>query len=91
MLHTFYATLLQGLAFRRGLWVQERIRNKELVCIKVPGKENVADMGTKYLPGIEIAHWMKYLNFEFRQGLGDMKQAVIHSLVSGSLIANYGH
>ena len=72
------------------LWVQERVRAKELLVYKVPGKENVADMGTKYLPGIEIASWMQYLNFEFRKGLGDMKQAVIHSVLCGTLIANCG-
>ena len=72
------------------LWVQERIRNKELLISKAPGKENVVDMGTKYLPGTETAHWMQYLNFEFRRGVGDMKQVVIHSVLCGSLIANCG-
>ena len=31
------------------LWVQERIRNKDIKLYKIPGADNPADMMTKYL------------------------------------------
>jgi hypothetical protein len=35
----------------KTLWVQEKVKAKELVVVKVPGEENVADIGTKAVPG----------------------------------------
>ena len=31
------------------LWVQEAVARRELTIVKVPGVENLADMGTKHL------------------------------------------
>ena len=45
----------------RWLWVQDAVRNKEIVLKKIPGESNVADMGTKALEPKKHQELMKQL------------------------------
>ena len=60
------ATAAMGIARRLGigkirhldtsiLWIQQKVRDRELLLTKVPGKENPSDSLTKYLSGPELA------------------------------------
>ena len=48
------------------LWLQEKVRDKTLSVIKVPGPENPADLMTKYLPAAEIEKHLETLAVERR-------------------------
>ena len=37
------------------LWLQDLVRKGKIQMSKIPGKENPADLLTKYLPGVEVA------------------------------------
>ena len=37
------------------LWIQQKVRDKEVLLTKVPGKENPGDSLTKYLSGSDLA------------------------------------
>ena len=69
----------KGMASRRGagkvrhietasLWLQHAVSRKQVSVTKKDGKNNVADIGTKYLDGPRIWHLLKMLNIEARQG-----------------------
>ena len=78
-LHTDSAAAI-GIASRTGLgklrhlqvhllWVQQHVRNKVFELLKVPGKENPADLCTKHLGQAEIGdhlHRMRAVKFEGR-------------------------
>ena len=69
----------KGISSRRGvgkvrhlhtpcLWVQQRVFKKELAVEKVPGPENVADMGTKPLNAAEIEKNLRQCGIYFKGG-----------------------
>ena len=45
-----------------------RVRTKRVHVEKVPGAENVSDMGTKHLDGITLDKLLKMISVEFREG-----------------------
>ena len=47
------------------LWLQDVVKQKRMNIKKVPGKDNPADLMTKYVPEHEITKHMKFLGFEF--------------------------
>ena len=54
----------------RHLWVQDKVKNKEIQLEKQDGKKNVADLGTKIQSGPTITSDMGRLGFRFeRQSL----------------------
>jgi len=72
------ASAAKGIACRRGfgkvrhlhtplLWVQQKV-DEGLVVRKIGGKDNVADMGTKYLAGPDIQRYMKECGFSMKEG-----------------------
>ena len=50
------------------LWIQSRIRDKELSLTKIPGTANPADMMTKGVPAELLARYTRQLGFEGRGG-----------------------
>ena len=52
----------------RFLWVQQRVANRDLDVVKVPGKENESDLLTKHLDEKECVKFMTKMGFEYRQG-----------------------
>ena len=81
------ATAAQGIAQRRGvgkirhlhtplLWVQQRVE-QGLRIRKIPGTENAADMGTKYLGGPEIAKYMAECGFTLMEGRSSLEKDVV--------------
>ena len=73
------ATAAIGICRRQGLgrirhlstadlWCQEVLRNQLVTIGKFPGKENPADIFTKYLPRLEISAHMRRMSFTDRQG-----------------------
>ena len=79
----------KGVASRRGvgkirhlhtplLWLQGRVRRKELKVWKIDGKTNEADIGTKALNGEALDAIMKRLDFVFEaQASGQALQATV--------------
>ena len=66
----------RGMALRRGvgrvrhvhtplLWVQDWQRRGDFRVVKIPGPKNVADLGTKPLPGPSVANYMGQMDFTF--------------------------
>ena len=54
----------------RHLWVQNKVKSKEIQVEKQDGKKNVADFGTKIQSGPMITNVMGRLGFRFeRQSL----------------------
>ena len=53
------------------LWLQERVRNKDLTISKVPGDTNPADLGTKHLTKDVINKLMDLLNIKVTAGRAD--------------------
>ena len=49
----------------RHLWVQDKVKSKEIQLEKQDGKKNVADLGTKIQTGPVIATVMGRLGFKF--------------------------
>ncbi len=73
------ATASKGIAQRTGvgkvrhlhrdsLWLQQKVRDRELTLVKTPGTTNPADLGTKYLAQKEIDASLRRMSFEFRAG-----------------------
>ena len=50
------------------LWIQEKIRDKELTVQKVDGESNVADLFTKYLTEAKVEQHCEVLNCQRRSG-----------------------
>ena len=53
------------------LWLQERVRRKDLSVDKVLGTENPADLMTKYLPASDMEKHLTYLSVERRTSRAD--------------------
>ena len=51
----------------RHLWVQDKVKNKEIQLEKQDGKKNVADLGTKIQAGPAITNVMGRLGFKFER------------------------
>ena len=73
------AEAAKGIASRTGLgktrhiavhflWVQERVRSKDLILHKVLGLVNPADLLTKYLPSPTITKLMELYGFSYSEG-----------------------
>ena len=73
------ATAAIGICKRQGLgrvrhlatadlWLQQRVKNKELLLFKVPGRDNPADVFTKYKSLPEILRFMKMMGVGVRPG-----------------------
>ena len=50
------------------LWLQERVRNKDLTIIKVKGDVNPADLNTKHLANKVMSAMMGILNYRVVEG-----------------------
>ena len=50
------------------LWVQQRVRNGELSVSKWPGKDNVADIGTKGMDSPNLTKHLSTLGFTQLEG-----------------------
>ena len=81
------ASAAKGIASRRGLgktrhvavhflWVQERVRNGDLVVSKVWGGDNPADLLTKYLTRDKMNRCMITFNLEYMDGRSAIAPAV---------------
>ena len=53
------------------LWLQERVRNKDIDIRKVKGDINPADLGTKHLDSAKIKSLTELLKFRFSSGRAD--------------------
>ena len=73
------ATAAIGICKRKGLgrvrhlatadlWLQQRVKAKELLLFKVPGKDNPADVFTKHKSLPEILRFMSMMGIRPRQG-----------------------
>ena len=73
------ATAAIGICKRQGLgrvrhlatadlWVQQRVRGKQLALYKLPGKENPSDLLTKYKGSPEMDKFLAMLGIEPRTG-----------------------
>ena len=73
------ATAAIGICKRQGLgrvrhlatadlWVQQRVRSKDLKLFKLPGKENPSDLMTKYKSGPEASKFLSMLGIQKRDG-----------------------
>ena len=73
------ATAAIGICKRQGLgrvrhlatadlWVQQRVRLKQLKLFKLPGKENPSDMMTKYLSSPLMVKFSKMLGLVSKEG-----------------------
>ena len=51
----------------RHLWVQDKVKNKEIQLEKQDGKKNVADLGTKIQAGTMITKVMGILGYRFER------------------------
>ena len=65
------------------LWLQERVRGKDLKIFKVPGKENPADLMTENLNAYEMEYHLDNLGVERRSNRADMAPKV----ASGQVLA----
>ena len=85
--HTDSAAAI-GIASRTGLgklrhlqvhllWVQQHVRNKVFKLLKVPGKENPADLLTKHLAQEDICKHMQLLKAVRREGRADSAPATL--------------
>ena len=86
-LHTDSAAAI-GIASRTGLgklrhlqvhllWVQQHVRNKVFELLKVPGKENPADLLTKHLAQDDMWGHVGRLRIEKRDGRADSAPAIL--------------
>ena len=73
------ATAALGIARRLGigkirnldvslLWIQQKVREKDLTLTKVPGKSNPGYSFTKYLSGPEIQEHLRRMNLQLESG-----------------------
>ena len=52
----------------QALWIQDADRSRRVRVEKVPGSENVSDMGTKHLIGQTVDRLLQAIGVEFRNG-----------------------
>ena len=94
-LHTDSAAAI-GIASRTGLgklrhlqvhllWVQQHVRNKVFELLKVPGKENPADLFTKHLGQADINDHLHRIRTVRREGRAD---SALATLSQGSVNAD---
>ena len=57
------------------LWLQDLARKGRIRMGKIPGKENPADMLTKYLPRVKVAETSRSLGFFVESGKSDIVDA----------------
>ena len=57
------------------LWLQDLVRKGRIRMSKIPGKENPADLLTKYLPGGKVAEISRSLGFFVEGGRSDIVDA----------------
>ena len=80
------ATAAIGICKRQGLgrvrhlatadlWVQQRVRGKQLKLYKLPGKENPSDMMTTYKGSPELIKFLKMLGVVPKSGRPDLAPA----------------
>ena len=50
------------------LWLQDLVRKGKIQMFKIQGKENPADLLTKYLPGVKVAATSRALGFNADSG-----------------------
>ena len=50
------------------LWLQERVRNKDLTVVKVKGTDNIADIATKHLTHAVMSNLMRLLHYRVVSG-----------------------
>ena len=73
------STTAKSITLRRGvgkirhlhtplLWVQKRAQMKDFRVLKVDGKKNAADLGTKFLDGITMRRYLHECGFKFIAG-----------------------
>ena len=55
----------------RLLWVQDKVRSKEIMLSRIPGAENPADLMTKFLPGEAILDDLARIGCWPREGRAD--------------------
>ena len=66
----------------QSLWIQDAVRTKRVGVEKVPGTENVADIGTKHLDGPTLDKLLKKLGIEFREGRAHSAPGLVHKTQS---------
>ena len=74
------------------MWIQERVRTKDLEVIKLNTDDNKADIGTKYLEGGRIEHLLRLMGLTTRsrtislcrgvEVVGDSTTAVVRMVTS---------
>ena len=60
-----------GIWARAFLWIQQKVRDKEIQLTKVPGKDNPGDSFTKYLSGPEIRTHLDRMGLQHEEGRPD--------------------
>ena len=60
----------------RFLWVQEKLALHEFELVKIPTKQNVADLCTKGLPANEMERHMQSMGFEYSHGRAEAAKAL---------------
>jgi hypothetical protein len=60
----------------RFLWVQEKLAQHEFELVKIPTKQNVADLCTKGLPANEMERHMQSMGFEYSHGRAEAAKAL---------------
>ena len=59
------------------LWLQDLVRKGKIQMSKIPGKENPADLLTKYLPGVKVAALSRALGFYAESGRSNIVDAAL--------------
>ena len=54
------------------LWIQQRVKAKQLQLFKLPGQNNPSDLMTKYKSAPDIARFLKMLGIHERAGRPDL-------------------
>ena len=67
------------------LWVQDRLRARDFELIKVPGKENVADLLTKYLGKPEHEKHVEALGLRAEEGRAASASKIGEQVVASCL------
>ena len=63
------------------LWLQDLVRKGRIRMGKIPGKENPADLLTKYLPGVKVSEISRSLGFFVEGGRSDIVDAAYVGVV----------
>ena len=83
------ATAAIGICKRQGLgrvrhlatadlWVQQRVRGKQLTLYKLPGTENPSDLLTKYKGSVETNKFLTQLGLQPRSGRAALAPNRVH-------------